>query len=77
VPRQGEAQPLEIISKQGTSQQLSTPGKPKVDIFCAVKVCGWIKNIQPVDVAASIINPEKIGAFHFSGNEVILFHAAK
>jgi hypothetical protein len=31
-------------------------GKQEVDIFCPVRVSGWIKNIQPVAVAGTHID---------------------
>jgi len=37
----------------------SVPGKQEVDIFCPVRVSGWIKNIQHIVVANTDIDPEE------------------
>ena len=47
-------------------------GKQEVDIFCPVRVSGWIKNIQPIAVAGTHIVTGKIAIFHFSWTAVIV-----
>jgi hypothetical protein len=65
MPRAEKTQEVEMIAQFISLTIRSVSGKREVDIFCPVRVSGWINNIQHIVVAVTNVD--------YSGNRNLSF----
>jgi hypothetical protein len=56
MPRAEKTQAIEMIVQSISLTIRSLSGRQKVDIFCPVRVSGWINNIQHIVVAVANVD---------------------